>query len=118
MQIEYLEPADGAYRPGACNISPREIARRRTFGTALVAGTVLFGAALVAVGAAPLARLLIVFPLWVGLISLEEARRRFCGGFAILGIRSAAGSDATERVTDSTDLAADRAAAVFMLLPI
>ena len=32
MQIEYLGPADGEYRPGACNIGRREIAKRRTFG--------------------------------------------------------------------------------------
>ena len=82
MQIDYLEPADGAYRPGVCNIDGREIAKRRTFGVASVAGAVVLGAALVAVDAPTLARGIVVLPLWAGLISLEEARRRFCGGFA------------------------------------
>ena len=42
MQIEYLEPAPGDYRPGACNIGPREIAKRRAFG---IAGIVVVGRA-------------------------------------------------------------------------
>lgn len=115
MQIEYLEPADGAYRAGVCNINEREIAKRRVFGIAAVASSIVFGALLVAIDAPPLLRGLVVLPLWVGLISLEEARTRFCGGFAFLGIRSAAGSGATERVTDAMDLAADRTTAFRMV---
>ena len=111
MQIEYLEPADGGYRPGVGNINAREIARRRAFGTVAVAGAVVFGVLLVGIDAPRLLRGLVVLPLFVGLISLEEARTRFCGGFAFLGIRSAAGSDATEKVADPNDLAADRATA-------
>ena len=40
------------------------------------------------------------------LISLEQARRKFCAGFAYAGIRSVSGSDATESVQDTADLAA------------
>ena len=77
---------------------------------------------------------LVLLPLWGGLVSLEQARRKFCAGFAAAGIRTVFGSDATETVTDAADLATDRAAArrmvaycgaiaaamtaVFVLLPI
>jgi hypothetical protein len=53
----------------------------------------------------------VVFPLWGAIISLEQARRKFCAGFAYAGIRSVAGSDATESVSDAADLARDRASA-------
>jgi hypothetical protein len=115
MQIQYLEPAPGEYRPGACNIGPREIARRRAFGVAGVASAVVLAAVLIAIEAAPLARGLVIFPLWGGIVSLEQARRRFCAGFALAGIRSVAGSDATESVADPADRSADRATARAMI---
>ncbi|MFL5674321.1 MAG: hypothetical protein ACJ779_04900 [Chloroflexota bacterium] len=115
MQIQYLEPAADAYRAGACNIGPREIAKRRAFGIAGVAIAAALAVVLLVVDAPPLARALVVFPLWGGLISLEQARRKFCAGFAYAGIRSVTGSDTTERVTDATDKAADRAAARWLV---
>jgi hypothetical protein len=136
VQIDYLEGGTGMYQPGVCNIDGREIAKRRAFGIVSVAGAIGLAALLVAVDAPPLARAIVVLPLGAGLVSLEEARRRFCGAFAYRSIRSAtgSGSDATERVTDRAAKAADRAAArwmvaycgtiavaitaVFMLLPI
>ncbi len=111
MQIELLEDAPGDYRPGVCNIGPREIARRRAFGIAGVISSVVLGVALVAVDASPIARAIVIIPLWGAIISLEQARRKFCAGFAYAGIRSVSGSDATESVQDAADLAADRAAA-------
>jgi len=134
MQIQYIEPAPGGYRPGACNIGPREIARRRAYGVAAVISAVVLGIVLVALDAPPLVRAIVIFPLWGGIIGLEQARRKFCAGFAYAGIRSVAGSDATESVGDREDLRRDRAtaramvaysgviavaiAAVFVLLPI
>ena len=41
--------------------------------------------------------------------------RKFCAGFAYAGIRSVTGSDATESVSDAGDLAADRAAARWLV---
>ena len=70
---------------------------------------------LVAIDAPPPARALVIVPLWGAIISLEQARRRFCAGFALAGIRSVTGSDATESVADPADLAADRAAARTMV---
>jgi hypothetical protein len=111
MQIDYLEPASGDYRPGACNIGPREIAKRRAFGVAGIVATVVLGVVLVAIDAPQIARAIVLIPLWGAIISLEQARRKFCAGFAYAGIRSMNGSDATESVAEATDLAVDRAAA-------
>jgi hypothetical protein len=111
MQLQYIDHTSNDYRPGACNIGPREIARRRTLGVAGIAGAIVLGAVLIAIDATPLARALVLLPLWGGIVGLEQARRRFCAGFAVAGIRSAAGSDATEPVAGAADLAADRAAA-------
>ena len=111
MQVEYLEPAPGEYRPGACNIGPREIAKRRAFGIAGIVSSVVLGIALVAIDAPQIARAIVLIPLWGALISLEQARRRFCAAFAYAGIRSVSGSNATESVADPADLALDRAAA-------
>ena len=134
MQIDYLEPAPGDYRPGVCNIGPREIAKRRAFGVAGIVATVVLGVVLVAVDAPQVARAIVLIPLWGALVSFEQARRKFCAGFAYAGIRSVNGSNATESVSNAADLAVDRAAArrmvaqcgllalaittIFVLLPV
>ena len=134
MQIQYLEPTQGEYRSGACNIGPREIARRRAYGVAAIISAVGLGIVLIAIDAPPMARAIVIIPLWGGIIGLEQARRKFCAAFAYAGIRSVAGSDATESVDDREDLRRDHAtarrmvaysgaiaaaiAAVFVLLPI
>jgi hypothetical protein len=115
MQIQYIEPAPGEYRSGACNIGPREIAKRRAIGIAGLISAVVLGVVLVAIDAPPLARAIVVFPLWAAIVSLEQARRRFCVAFAYAGIRSVAGSDATESVADGADLARDHATARVMV---
>jgi hypothetical protein len=111
MQVDYIEPAAGEYRPGACNIGPREIAKRRAFGVAGIVATVVLGLVLVAIDAPQIARAIVLIPLWGAIISLEQARRKFCAAFAYAGIRSVNGSDATESVADAADLALDRASA-------
>ena len=111
MQIEILEPAGDAYRPGVCNIGPREVAKRRAFGVVGIAVAVALGAILLVMDAPAISRVLVLLPLWGGLVSLEQARRKFCAGFARAGIRTAFGTDTTEAVTDAADLATDRAAA-------
>lgn len=105
------EPASAAaYQAGACNIGPYEIRRRRASGLLGVGAAVALGAALVAVDASAPARLLVVLPLWGGLISLLQARRRFCVGFALAGIANL-GDDASGRASVSpTDRAANLAA--------
>ena len=134
MQIQYQDQGTSDYRAGACNIGPKEIARRRRAGIAAVLLAVGLGVALVAIDAPALLRGLVLLPLWGGFVSLEQVRRKFCVAYAFAGIRGANPSEAREAVTESADLAADRAAArsmviycglaalavtiVFMLLPI
>lgn len=115
MDIHIVDPAPGTYQAGACNIGPREIAKRRAFGILGLAITSVLAVVLVAIDAPPIARAVVILPLWGALVSLEQARRRFCAGFAFAGIRSVAGSDATEAVADPADLATDRAAARVMV---
>ena len=47
-------------------------------------------------------------------VSLEQARRHFCAGFAMAGIRNFGARDAMEHVTDSAARAADRRAALIL----
>ncbi len=75
-----------AYVPGACNIGPWEIRRRRAFAVIALAIAALLMLALVAVHAPGPARLVLVLPLWGGVFSWLQARRRFCGAFALGGI--------------------------------
>ncbi len=116
MQIQYLEPGASDYRAGACNIGPREIEKRRRTGIIGVAAAFSIAAILVAIDAPPIARAIVLLPLWGGLISLEQARRRFCVAFAFAGIRSANPAEARESVADPADLAADRSAARVLVL--
>ena len=115
MSLEIIEPTPGAYQPGVCNIGPHEIAKRRAFGIAGLGIAAVLAIALVVLDAPAIARAIVLLPLWGSLISLEQARRKFCAGFAYAGIRSVAGSNAIETVDDAADAAADRAAARVMV---
>jgi hypothetical protein len=113
MTIHYADP-DGAYRAGACNIGPEEIAQRRRGGFIGVAIAVVLGIVLVAIGAPAWLRLVVFPPLAGGLISLEQVRRHFCVGFAMQGIRNFGALGRPDQVTDDADRAADRRAALVM----
>jgi hypothetical protein len=113
VQIEYPEDAAG-YRPGVCNIGPEEIARRRRIGLAGVATAAVLAVGLVLVGASPWLRLLIFPPLAGGIVSLEQARRHFCAGFAMAGIRNFGPLGEHHAVVDHDALAADRRAALVL----
>jgi hypothetical protein len=114
VAIQYLE--NDTYRAGACNIGPAEIARRRRAGIAGVAVAVALAAILVAVSAPDWARVLVLPPLALGIISLDQARRRFCVGFAMAGLRNFDALGREERIEDSAARAADRRAALGMVL--
>ena len=102
---------DAAYRPGACNIGAFEIARRRRAGLMGVAGAGVLAIGLLAVDAPQLARLLVLFPLWGGFVSLLQVRRRFCVGFAFAGLENFGDEEAARRhVVDEDARAADRRA--------
>jgi hypothetical protein len=114
VQIEYMDKAGGPYRPGACNIGPYEIARRRRFGLFELGLAAVIAIALVVVGAPPVARL-VVFPFLAGaIVSLEQARRHFCAGFGMAGIRNFGAREELEHIADPAAKAADRRAALIM----
>ncbi len=113
MQITYADGPD-EYRAGACNIGPAEIARRRRSGvvTVAIAGIVALG--LVIIDAPPWTRSIVFLPLAGGIVGLEQARRRFCAGFAMAGIRNFGPLGMPERVADDADRARDRRSALIL----
>jgi hypothetical protein len=109
--IQLIDDPDAAYRPGACNIGPAEIRRRRNTGLAMVAVTVVFAAVLVAIGAPAWARLLVFFPATGAAIGLLQARARFCVGFALAGLRNFGPLGSEQKVADADAHRADLVAA-------
>lgn len=113
MTIQYA-PDTAGYRPGVCNIGPEEIARRRRGGYTGIGIAVVIGLVLVALGAPAWTRIL-VFPFLAGgLVSLEQARRHFCVGFAMAGLRNFGPLGDPDKVVDTGERAADRRAALIM----
>jgi hypothetical protein len=79
------ESPDG-YVPGACNIGPWEVRRRRTGAVLGFAASGLLLAVLVGTGLPAWTRLVLVLPLWGASVSWLQARRRFCVNYAIRGL--------------------------------
>lgn len=113
MDIEYLDQG-ATYRPGVCNIGPAEIARRRRAGILGVGAAIALGVILVAVDAPAWSRVLVLPPLAGGIISLDQARRRFCVGFAMAGLRNFDALGREERIEDDRARGADRRTALRM----
>ena len=104
------------YAPGACNIGPYELARRRRSAAVGLASTALLAVLLLASDAPQPLRLLVLFPRWGSLVAWLQVRRRFCVGFAMAGLRNLGADDTTrERVTDRAALDADRRTALVMI---
>jgi hypothetical protein len=96
------------YRPGVCNIGPAEISRRRRAGhVGLIAAVALF-AILVAVGAPPIARLLLVIPVAISASGYLQAYLKFCAGFGSAGVFNFGDVGTTETVADAAAKRADR----------
>jgi hypothetical protein len=113
-QISY---DDGAYRPGACNIGPAEIARRQRAGILGFAAAAVLAASLLVIGAVPIARLVVALPLAAGSIGLLQARFHFCVAFALAGLRNFGPLGGVERVTEAGARSADlRTAALVTML--
>ena len=74
------------YQPGACNIGPAEIARRRRSGHVALAVTIVVLASLIAIGAPPLARLVAVLPAAAAGSGYLQAWLKFCAGFGSRGV--------------------------------
>jgi hypothetical protein len=102
----------GEYRPGACNIGPAEIARRRRAGITGLAAAAALAAALVVLDAPTAARWLVALPLAAGSVGLLQARFRFCAGYGMAGVRNFGALGSVERVQDAAARRADRTRAL------
>ncbi|HEX5825905.1 MAG TPA: hypothetical protein VFY23_00165 [Candidatus Limnocylindrales bacterium] len=114
--IQPIAPIDGdGYVPGACNIGPWEIRRRRAFAVVGFAAAAVLFAVLVALDAPAVARALVFLPLMGGAFSYLQARRRFCAAYAFQGIANFADAlDGVRRVQDDAARRADLAAVARM----
>ncbi|MGK2851677.1 MAG: hypothetical protein ACSLFN_12295 [Candidatus Limnocylindrales bacterium] len=96
------------YAPGACNIGPAEIARRRRSGHAGLLATLALFAVLIAVDAPPLARLLIALPAAGAASGYLQARFRFCAAFGFRGIFNFDALGSARSITDRAAAMKDR----------
>jgi hypothetical protein len=99
------------YRPGACNIGPAEIARRRRAGHVGALVTYIVLAVLIAVHAPPLARLVLALPAAGAASGYLQAWLRFCAGFGSRGIFNFGRLGEMSAVVDPVARARDRAMA-------
>jgi hypothetical protein len=102
-------PAAAGYRPGACNIGPAEIARRRMVGHVGAVATLALLAVLVAIGAPPPVRLLVALPAAGSASGYLQAWLRFCAGFGARGVFNFGSLGSTDQVVDAEARARDRA---------
>jgi hypothetical protein len=105
--IKILDEGGDGYRPGACNIGPAEIERRRRSGIAGMLAAAALAIVLVVVDAAPLVRLTVAAPLFFGFLGLVQARLHFCVGFGLAGMRNFGSLGSAARVEDRAAHAAD-----------
>ena len=110
-QITY-DAGPGEYSPGACNIGPAEIARRRRSGFVGLGAAAALAAGLLLVDAPVVARWLVALPLAVGAVGFLQAHFRFCAAYGAAGVRNFGPLGSTERVEDAAARRADRAKAV------
>jgi hypothetical protein len=96
-----LSPLDVvAYQPGVCNIGPQEIARRRRSGHLGLAASVALFVVLLAVGAPPWTRLLLILTAAVSATGYLQAWLHFCAGFGSAGVYNFGPLGTVERVDD------------------
>ena len=106
----------GTYEPGVCNIGPAEIARRRRSGHVALVATIALFAGLVAIGAPPLVRLLVILPAAAAASGYLQAAFRFCAGFASRGVFNFGALGETNDVVEAEAHLRDRARARQILL--
>jgi hypothetical protein len=99
------------YRPGTCNIGSAEIAARRRAGHVGLIATIALLVILVAIGAPPLARLIVVLPAAAAASGYLQARLRFCAGFGSRGVFNFGALGQTQRVDDEDARRRDRSRA-------
>jgi hypothetical protein len=99
------------YEPGVCNIGPAEIARRRRAGHVGLLVAIVVLAAVVAIGAPPLARLIVGLPIAAAASGYLQAWLKFCAGFGSRGTFNFGPVGETHRVLAPDARARDRARA-------
>jgi hypothetical protein len=102
------------YMPGACNIGPAEITRRRRVGHAGVIATVALAAALLALDAAPAWRLLLALPASLAAAGYLQAWLRFCADFGWRGVYNFGALGRQEQVGGDQARAQDRRRALLV----
>jgi hypothetical protein len=100
--------SDTSYQPGVCNIGPAEIAARRRSGHVGVIATIVLFVILVAIGAPPIARLLLAIPAAVAASGYLQARARFCAGFGWRAVFNFGALGSTQHVDDAAARELDR----------
>ena len=96
------------YVPGQCNIGTAEIAGRRRAGHVGVVATIGLLAVLIAIGAPPIARLVIALPAAIAASGYLQARLRFCAAYGSRGVYNFDSLGQTERVADEEARRRDR----------
>jgi hypothetical protein len=102
------DTAGTEYRPGACNIGPAEVARRRLAGHVALGATVVVFVALVVIGAPPLVRLIVGLPAAAAASGYLQAWLQFCAGFGSVGVFNFGTLGQTQQVVDAEARRRDR----------
>jgi hypothetical protein len=104
------------YRPGACNIGPDEIARRRMVGHVGAAVTIGLALVLIMSGAPIWTRLALFVPAAIGSAGYIQARLRFCADYGWRGVFNfgQAGHGRASSVADDAARRADRRTAMLI----
>jgi hypothetical protein len=102
------------YLPGACNIGPAEIARRRRVGHAGVLVTLVLAAVLLVLDAAPVWRLSLALPAALAAAGYLQASLRFCANFGFRGVYNFDALGHEERVVAEKARAQDRRRALMV----
>ena len=106
-----------SYMPGACNIGPEEIARRRAAAVTGLLATAAFAAALIVTGAPDALRLLVAVPAATTAIAALQVRDRFCVAYAAQGVYNLDGpAGRATPVLDADSRIRDRRRAARMIL--
>jgi hypothetical protein len=100
--------ASSAYRPGACNIGPAEIARRLRTGHVGAVATIVLLIVLVVTGLPPILRLLLFLPAAVSAAGYLQAWLKFCARFGAVGVFNFDAVGMTEPVIDEAARRRDR----------
>ena len=104
------------YQPGACNIGPAEIARRRRAAIGATVIAAIVGVVILAAGWPLPARLGLLPFAAAAAVNWLQVTRRFCVGFGAAGILNFGDLGSTLRVDDAEARSADRRTARRMIV--